>query len=73
MCKYMCESIPVYAQRLSRVQLCNPMDCSPPGSSAHEIFQARLLECVAISFSKGSLLPRDRTWVYCIEDGFFSK
>ena len=34
--------------------LCNPMDCSPPGSPVHVIFQARVLECVAISFSKGS-------------------
>ena len=32
----------------------DPMDCSPPGSSAHGIFQARILECVAISFSRGS-------------------
>ena len=32
--------------------LCDPMDCSPPGSSVHEIFQARILEWVAISFSK---------------------
>ena len=32
----------------------NPMDCSPPGSSVHEIFQARILEWVAISFSRGS-------------------
>ena len=31
--------------------LCNPMDCSLPGSSAHGIFQARVLECVAIAFS----------------------
>ena len=34
--------------------LCNPMNCSPPGSPVHVIFQARVLECVAISFSKGS-------------------
>ena len=34
--------------------LCNPMDCSPPGSSVHGIFQARVLEWVAISFSRGS-------------------
>ena len=33
---------------------CDPMDCGPPGSSVHEIFQARILEWVAISFSKGS-------------------
>ena len=35
---------------LSRVQLCDPMDCSLPGSSVHGIFQARILEWVAISF-----------------------
>ena len=35
--------------------LCNPMDCSPPGSSVHGIFQARILEWVAISFSKNSM------------------
>ena len=39
------------------------MDCSPPGSSIHGIFQARVLECVAISFSRGSSWPRDRNWV----------
>ena len=40
---------------LSHVQLCNPMDCSPPGSSIHGIFQARVLEWVAISFWVQSL------------------
>ena len=39
--------------------LCNPMDYSPPGSSVHGIFQARVLEWVAISFSRGSFRPRD--------------
>ena len=39
--------------------LCDHMDCSPPGSFVHEIFQARILEWVAISFSKGSSQPRD--------------
>ena len=39
------------------------MDCSPPGSSIHGIFQARVLEWVAISFSRGSSQPRDQTWV----------
>ena len=43
--------------------LCNPVDCSPPGSSFHGIFQARILEWVAISFSRGSSWPRDRTQV----------
>ena len=42
------------------------MDCIPPGSSVHGIFQARILEWVAISFSRGSSWPRDRTWVSCI-------
>ena len=37
------------------------MDCSPPGSTVHGSFQARLLEWVAISFSRGSSQPRDRT------------
>ena len=46
-------------------QLCpvEPMDCSPPGSSVYGIFQARVLEWVAISFSRGSSQPRDRTRV----------
>ena len=46
--------------------LCNPMDCSPPGSSVHATLQARILEQVAISFSRGSSGPRDRTIVSCI-------
>ena len=43
----------------SRLTLCNPMVCSPPGSSIHGILQARVLEWLAISFSKGSSWPRD--------------
>ena len=43
--------------------LCDPMDFSLPGSSVHGIFQARILEWVAISFSRGSSQPRDRTRV----------
>ena len=46
--------------------LCDPMDCSLPGSSVHGILQARILEWVAISFSRGSSCPRDRTQVSCI-------
>ena len=41
--------------------LCDPMDCSPPGSSVHGISQARILECVGISSSRGSSRPRDET------------
>ena len=43
--------------------LCDPIDCSLPGSSIHGIFQARILEWVAISFSRRSSQPRDWTWV----------
>ena len=46
--------------------LCNPMDCNLPGSAVCGIFQARVLEWVAISFSKGSSWPRNRTQVSCI-------
>ena len=46
--------------------LCNPMDCSPLGSSVHEIFQARVLEWVAIPFSRGSSRPRDWTCISCV-------
>ena len=47
----------------SCLTLCDPMDCSPPGSSVHGILQARILEWVAISFSRGSSQARDRTQV----------
>ena len=46
--------------------LWDPMDCSLPGFSVHGIFQARILEWVAISFSRGSSWPRDQTQVSCI-------
>ena len=48
---------------LSHVQ---PMDCSPPSSSVHGIFQARTLEWVAISYSSGYSRRRDRTYISCI-------
>ena len=41
--------------------LCNPMDCSPPGSSVHGILQARILEWVTMPSSRGSFQSRDRT------------
>ena len=46
---------------------CDPMDCSPPDSSVHEILQARILEWVAIPFSRGSSWSKDGIWVFCIE------
>ena len=45
--------------------LCNPVDCSPPGCSVHGILQARILEWVAVPFSRGSSRPRHRTQVSC--------
>ena len=50
----------------SCLTLCNPMDYSPPGSSVHGISQARIMVWVAISCSRGSSQPRDRTCVYHI-------
>ena len=41
--------------------LCDPVDCSLPGSAVHGIFQARILERVAMPFSRGSSPPKDRT------------
>ena len=52
--------------------LCDPMDRSLPGSSAHEILQARILEWIAVLFFKGSCQPRDRTRVSCIAGRFFT-
>ena len=51
---------------------CDPMDCSPPGSSVHAIFRARMLEWVALSFSRGSSWPREWTRVSCFAGGFFT-
>ena len=53
--------------------LCDRMDCSPPGSSVHEILQARILEWVAVPSSKGSCQPRDWTQVSCTAGRFFTK
>ena len=52
--------------------LCYPMDYSSPGSSVHGIFLARILEWVAISSSRGSSQPRDRTQVSCLSGRFFT-
>ena len=45
------------------LNLCNPRECSSPGSSVHRIFQTRILERAAIPFSRGSSPPRNQTWV----------
>ena len=52
--------------------LCDPMDSNLPGSAVHGILQARILERAAISFSRGSSQPRDRTQVSCIADRRFT-
>ena len=66
--EYQVENESVLAWKWSEVAqscptLCDPMDCSLPGSSVHGIFQAIVLEWIAISFSRGSSQPRDRTQV----------
>ena len=50
----------------SEASVCDPMDCSPPGSSVHGILQARILEWVTMPSSRGSSQPRDQTCVSCI-------
>ena len=52
--------------------LCDPIECSPPGSSVHGILQATILEWVAIPFSRGFSWPRDWTQVSCIAGRFFT-
>ena len=65
--KEICEKSHCCCLVAKHVQLfCDPIDCSPPSSSVHEISPARILESVAISSSKGSSRPRDRTQVSCV-------
>ena len=59
---------------LSHVQLCNPLDCSAPGSSVHGIFQLRIPEWVTVSSSRASFWPRDQihiSCISCIAGGYF--
>ena len=50
----------------SVASLCNPVDCSPPGSSVRGILQARILEWVVMPSSRGSSQPRDQTQASCV-------
>ena len=66
-------------ERLNRTEvaqscptLSDPMDCRPPGSSVHGILQARILEWVAIPFSRGSSQPRNQTQVSHVAGRFFT-
>ena len=56
----------------SSSNLHDPEDCSPVGSSVHGIFQVRILEWVAVPFSRGSSQPEDQSWVSCIAGRFFT-
>ena len=69
---YVCMCAQLLWHAKSCPALCNSIDCSPPGSFAHGISQARILEWVAISFSRGSSWPRNRTQVSCIAGRFFT-
>ena len=51
---------------------CDPKDYSPPGPSVHGISLARIMEWIAISFSRGFSQPRDQTHISCIAGGFFT-
>ena len=67
---YRCICVCVCLVAQSCPALCNPTDYS--GSSVHGILQARILEWVAVSFSRGSSQPRDQTQVSCIAGRFFT-
>ena len=68
------ECIELYAAKLCQLcpTLCDPIDSSPLGSSVYGILQARILEWVAIPFSRGSSQPKDGTRVSCIAGRFFT-
>ena len=69
-----CLSICQWVGVQSCLTLCHTVDCRPPGSSVRGIFQARILEEAAISFSRGSSRPRDQTRtsrISCIAGGYF--
>ena len=61
-----------YSAAQSSLTLWNPLGCSPPGSSVHEIFQARILERVAISSFRRSSWPKDWICVSCVAGEFFT-
>ena len=71
-CPQMSSLLVLEPVNLDQNTLCDPIDCSLPGSPVHGIFQARVLDWVAIPFSRGSSQPRDRTWVSCIVDRCFN-
>ena len=71
LCVCVCVCVCVCSVAQLCLTLCNPMECSPPGSSVHKIFQARKLEWVAILPSRRSSQPRDQTRDSCVDRCFF--
>ena len=69
--KVLCQCLGV-CWKCSFLSCCDPMDCSLPISSVHGIFHVRMLEWIAVPFSRGSSRPRDRTQVSCIAGRFFT-
>ena len=65
-CVCVCTRVCVRARVWSCPTLCNSVDCSPLVSSVHGIFQVRIVECVAISFSRGSSQSRNQTCISCV-------
>ena len=64
--------VPFVLVAQSCLTLYNPMDYSPPGSSVRGILQARIVEWVAIPFSRRSSQPRNWTWFSCLADRYFT-
>ena len=71
-CLCVCAHAYARAQSLRRVRLCDPMDCSPPGSSVHGTSQAKILEWAAMPSSRGPSQSRDQTPVSHIAGRFFT-
>ena len=72
LCVCVCVCVCVCLVALSSLTLYDPMDCTQSGSSVHGIFQARIREQVALSYSRGSARLRDGTCVSCLAGGFFT-
>ena len=71
-CVCVCVCAHTHARLVSQsCPVCDPMDCSLSGSSLHGVLQARILEWVAIAFSRGSSQPRDQMQVSCIAGRWF--
>ena len=71
LCVCVCVCVCVLVAQLCPT-LCDPTDCSPPGFSVHGILQARILEWIAIPFSRRTSQPRNQTLVSCMAGRFFT-